>query len=212
MPDLAVPVTVSRVGELERDEWLARRLERRLVGRGRAVENRLVDQRWQKFAQNNPFGDADELPVWAGRGERQLYGVSRARASPSDIPVTRTRFWRDRSPDTRLTERLGTPKASAMTSRSSALAAPSTGGAFSRTSNAPSRVPATPARPARGMTRTSITMPFVVVCTCHEPPSTATNRNFSLEASRRALPPCPLPHLSLEEWLGRLLLLCPCWL
>ena len=70
-------------------------------------------------------------------------------------PSIRTRFCRMRSPATIDTARLGTPRASARTSISSALAA-STGAAWSRTSSALPRVPAIPDRLARGMTRTSM--------------------------------------------------------
>jgi hypothetical protein len=53
-------------------------------------------------------------------------------------------------------------RAVAKNAMTASLAAPSTGAAATRSSSAPSRVPAQPVRPARGMTRTSISTPAPV--------------------------------------------------
>ena len=70
------------------------------------------------------------------------------------MPSIVSRFSFAWSPDAMVTLRFGTPKAFAMTSISSELAAPATGGDWSLTRSAPSRVPAMPGLLARGMTRT----------------------------------------------------------
>jgi len=73
-----------------------------------------------------------------------------------------TRFWRLRSPLMIWILRFGMLRAVAKNAMTASLAAPSTGAAATRSSSAPSRVPAQPVRPARGMTRTSISTPAPV--------------------------------------------------